>query len=180
MNMIESRQQKKARPKPRLEIGWRKLVFRSGGRFRDDIHAAAVLVELHLAVGEREQRPVAAGADVLARDKFAAALADDDAARRDNRAAKFFYAETLADAIATVSYATLTFFMCHDWLRVESLCLKTGKSGVNGGDFHHSQFLTMADGLVITLAAFHLKSEFLVAALVFHDIRHDGRAGDGG
>ena len=38
----------------------------------------------------------------------------------------------------------------------------------------------MADGLVITLAAFHLESEFLLAALVLDDIRHDGRAGDGG
>ena len=118
MNMMESCQQKKARPKPRLEIGWRNLVFRGGGRFRDDIHAAAVLVELHLAVGERKQCPVAAGADVLARDEFAAALADDDAARRDDRAAKFFYAEPLADAIATVANTALTFFMCHT--KVES------------------------------------------------------------
>ena len=45
--------------------------------------AAAVLVELHLAVHEGEQRPIAAGADVLARDKFGAALADEDAAGGD-------------------------------------------------------------------------------------------------
>ena len=38
----------------------------------------------------------------------------------------------------------------------------------------------MADGLVITFAAFHLESEFLLAAFVGDDIRHDGRAGDGG
>ncbi len=78
MNMMQSRPTKKARPKPRLEIGWQKSVFRGGG-FRHHIHAAAILVEFHLAIGEREQRPVAAGADVFARDKFAAALADDDA-----------------------------------------------------------------------------------------------------
>ena len=165
---MRSRQQKKARPKPRLEIGWRKLVFRSGGLIRNDIHAAAVLVELHLAVHERKERPIAARADILARDKFAAALADDDAARRDDRAAKFFYAQPFADAVATVSYAALTFLMCHKILSVDCR------------DLHHGQFLTMADGLVITLAAFHLEREFLLAALVLDDIRHDGRAADGG
>src|SRR5271169_6828660 len=142
--MMQSRQQKKARPKPRLEIGWRKSVFRGGG-LRHHVHAAAVLVELHLAVGEREQRPVAAGADVFARDKFAAALADDDAARADDRAAKFFYAQPLADAVAAVLDATLTFFMCH----------KPEKLTFDLLDFDDRQFLTMPDGFVITLTAFH-------------------------
>ena len=61
-----------------------------------------VLVEQHCAVGEREQRPVATNADVLAGDEFAAALADDDAARRDDLPAKFFHAEPFADAVAPV------------------------------------------------------------------------------
>ena len=87
-------------------------LVRSGG-FGDDVHAAAVFVEHHFAIGERKQRPVATGADVFAGDKFAAALTDDDAARRDNLPAKFFYAQPFADAVASVLYAALTFFMCH-------------------------------------------------------------------
>ena len=154
---------KKARPKPRLEIGWRKLILRGGGFRHNDIHAAAVLVELHLAVGEREQRPVAAGADIFARDKFAAALADDDAARADDLPAKFFYAQPFADAVATVANATLTFFMCH----------KPEKLTVNSLDFDDRQFLTMSDGFVITLAAFHLEREFLLAADVFDHVGLD-------
>jgi hypothetical protein len=89
----------------------RKLIL-SGG-FRDHIHAAAAFVEFDFAIHEREQSPIAAGADILARDKFAAALTHDDAARADNLAAKFFYAETLADAVASVAYTSLTFLMCH-------------------------------------------------------------------
>ena len=38
----------------------------------------------------------------------------------------------------------------------------------------------MADSLVITFAAFHLESQFLFAALVFDDIRHDRRTSNGG
>ena len=71
-------------------------ILRGGGRLGDDVHAAALEIEQNLAVGEREQRPVAAHTHVLARDKLAAALADDDAASGHNRAAKFFHAETFA------------------------------------------------------------------------------------
>ena len=38
----------------------------------------------------------------------------------------------------------------------------------------------MADGLVITFAAFHLERQLVFAALVFDDIRQDRRTGDGG
>ena len=103
---------KKARREPRFEIFRANLIFRRRN-FRDDVHAATVLVEQHFAVGEREQCPIASGADVFTRDKFAAALTDDDAARADERAAKFFHAQPFADAVASVLDAALTFFMCH-------------------------------------------------------------------
>ena len=73
------------------------------GRFcasATSLPATGVAVQQHLAVGKGEQRPVAASANVLAGDKFTAALADDDAAGGDNGAAIFFDAETFADAIA--------------------------------------------------------------------------------
>ena len=155
---------KKARREPRFENCSRRNLILRGGGFGHDVHAAAVLVELHLAVHERKKRPITARADVLARDELAAALAHDDAARADDRAAKFFYAQPFADAVAPVADAALTFFMCHKILSVDRR------------DFHHGQFLTMADGLVITLAAFHLEREFFLAALVLDDIGHNARA----
>jgi len=54
------------------------------------------------------------------------------------------------------------------------------KSGVDGGDFDNRQFLAMADGLVVALAALHLERELFLAALVGHDIGGHGRTGDGG
>src|SRR5581483_3453850 len=102
---------KKARREPRFEIFTANLILRRG--FGHHVHAAAFLVEHDLAVREGEQCPVATGADIFARDKFAAALANDDAAGGDERAAKFFYAKPFADAVASVLDAALTFFMCH-------------------------------------------------------------------
>src|SRR5580692_8597075 len=87
-------------------------LVRSGG-FRDDIDAAAVFIEQHFAGLQGKQCPIAANAYVLARHKFAAALAHDDAARGHEFAAKCFHAQTLADAVTPVAYAALTFFMCH-------------------------------------------------------------------
>src|ERR1700679_2309634 len=100
---------KKARCEPRFENCSRRNLILRGGGFGHDVHAAAVLVELHLAVHERKERPIAARADVFARDKFASALADDDTARADDLAAKFFYAEPFADAVAPVADTALTF-----------------------------------------------------------------------
>ena len=45
--------------------------------------------------------------------KLRAALADEDAAGGDKFAAITFYAEPLADAVAPVADAALTFLMCH-------------------------------------------------------------------
>jgi hypothetical protein len=42
------------------------------------------LIERHFAVNEREQSPIAARADVVARHELGPALADDDAARADD------------------------------------------------------------------------------------------------
>jgi hypothetical protein len=84
-----------------------------GGDFGNNIDAAAVFVEQDFAIGEGKESPIAADADVFAGQKFAAALADEDAASGNELAAKLFYAEAFADAVATVTYAALTFFMCH-------------------------------------------------------------------
>ena len=73
----------------------------------------ARFVEFYLAVNQREQGPIATRAYILSRDKFCAALANQDAPRRDDFTAESFYTKPFADAIATVPDAALTFLMCH-------------------------------------------------------------------
>src|SRR6478672_6950160 len=107
---------KKARREPRHEMLSGNLIAgcrRGGGGFCGDIDAAAFFIEFDFAVDEREERPVAAGANVLPGFKLSAALADQDAAGCDKFSAKAFYTEALADAIAPVADAALTFLMCH-------------------------------------------------------------------
>ena len=67
----------------------------------------------HAAIGQREQCPVATGANILAGNELRTALADEDAACRHQLATIFFDTKTFADAVAAVTDTTLTFFMCH-------------------------------------------------------------------
>jgi len=62
-----------------------RLILRGG--FGLHIHAPAIFVEGDFTVHEREERPIAAGADVFARHKLRAALPDNDAAGGDRFAA---------------------------------------------------------------------------------------------
>jgi len=132
------------------------------------VDALALAVEEHLAVHEGEQGPIAAGADVLARDELRTALTHEDAAGGDDMAAVFFHAETFADAVTSVAATALSFFMFHKILSVD------------GFDLHHGQFLTVTRGLVIALAAAHLERDDLLAALVLDDVGHDRGTGDHG
>jgi hypothetical protein len=77
-------------------------------------HATVGLVVLHHAVFQREERPVAADADVLAWMKLGAALADDDRTGENGLTAETFNAQSLRFAGATVTGRTLTCFMRHD------------------------------------------------------------------
>ena len=120
--MIRIKTIKKARRGPRLKSLLPALVLGRSG-FRHDIHPLAVLVKPDLTVHQREERPIAARADVLAGLEFRATLPDNDTACRDEFAAVRFHTEPLADAVAPVTNAALTFFMCHTErleLRVES------------------------------------------------------------
>ena len=55
-----------------------------------DIHAASGAIESHLPVDEREDRIVAAEADIFPRQKLRAALADDDVAGDDRLRCQIF------------------------------------------------------------------------------------------
>ncbi len=91
----------------------------------DHIHAAPRAVELHLAINQRENRVVASETDVFPRQKLRAALADDDVAGHDCFAAKFFHAETFADAIPAVLNAALSLFMSHEIKLKPPVCLSS-------------------------------------------------------
>jgi hypothetical protein len=130
-----------------------------------DVHAAAFAVELDLAIDEGEQGPVASGADIVARDEFGAALADDDAARGDMFAAEAFYAEAFAITITAVSATALAFLMCHT--RLNSLKF-------DFFDFQDRLLLAVADGAMIAFAAFHLKRDDFWSALMFYYIGGNG------
>jgi hypothetical protein len=82
-------------------------------RFGLDIHPVAIPIKTDFAIGQRKQRPIPARADILAGDKFGSPLANQDAARCDELAAIPLYAQPLADAVAPIADAALTFLMCH-------------------------------------------------------------------
>jgi hypothetical protein len=69
------------------------------------------LVELHLAILEGEERPIAPRADILARMQFRAALADDDSTREDGLTAKCLNPEPLRVTLATIRGCSLTFLV---------------------------------------------------------------------
>ena len=74
---------------PRRKSGRGRLIPRNvalvGRRLllRHHVDAVAVLVEQHAPVGQREEGPIPACADIPARDEFRAALADKNAAGGD-------------------------------------------------------------------------------------------------
>src|SRR2546423_13421196 len=81
---------------------------------RLDVDPASGAVEPHLAVDQREDRVIATQPDILAGEKFRAALSDDDVAGHDHFAPKFFHAQPFADAVPAVLDAALSFFVCHE------------------------------------------------------------------
>ena len=77
----------------------------------EDVNLAVCRVKFDDAIREGEEGVVASNADIRPGTETGAALADENVARDDRLAAEFFHAEALADAVAPVAYAALTFFM---------------------------------------------------------------------
>src|SRR5204862_898006 len=92
-------------------IGKGNDLFRSN---RIDVDPPSAAIEADVAVDQCENSVITTEADVLSRQKFRAALADDDVAGHDQLAAESFYTETLANAVAAVLDAALSFFMSPD------------------------------------------------------------------
>jgi hypothetical protein len=94
-----------------------KLESRINGLFsngqRIDIHPSARAIETHVPIHQRKNRVVAPESHVFSRYKFGATLAHYDVASDDHFAAEFFDAQPLADAVASILNATLSFFVSH-------------------------------------------------------------------
>src|SRR5690606_19984082 len=88
-----------------------------GASGRHDAHVLALPRSLRLerdpAVHEREQRVIAADADIRSRMKARAPLAHDDVAGRDALAAEALHAEPFGFGIAAVLRAAACLFVCH-------------------------------------------------------------------
>jgi len=80
---------------------------------RIDVHAAAASIESDVSVYQRENGVIAAETDISSGKKLRPALAHDDIASQNHLAAKSFYAEPFADAVAAVLNAALSFFVSH-------------------------------------------------------------------
>ena len=70
-------------------------------------------VETDEPVNKSEDGVIGSKTDIFAGEEFCAALADDDVSSNHGLAAEFLHAESFADAIASVFYGALTFFMSH-------------------------------------------------------------------
>ena len=88
-----------------------------GERF--DIHTTAVAIKENMPIHQCKNCVIATEADVATRQKFRAALADDDVAGDYRLATEFFHAKPFADAVAPVLDTALSFFMSHEKLRVK-------------------------------------------------------------
>jgi hypothetical protein len=78
-----------------------------------NVHPPAIAVELHTAVNESKEGVISSQTNVSTREKFRAALAQDDIAGDDGLAAKFLYTKALACAVASILDASLSLFMSH-------------------------------------------------------------------
>src|SRR5262249_8339371 len=82
-------------------------------RQRIDIHPSSATIEAHRSLNKRENRVIAAQADIFSGQKFCPALAHNDIAGHDHFAAEFFYTKPLANAVPPILNAALSFFVSH-------------------------------------------------------------------
>ncbi len=80
----------------------------------NDVYTTTFAVEEYATIDEGEDRVITTHAYTFTRLELSTTLTDDDVARNDCLSTKLLYAEALAAGVASVTYGTLTFFMCHN------------------------------------------------------------------
>jgi hypothetical protein len=99
----------------------------SVGRNRGiDVHTASLTVKTNATVDQSKNRVVLANSHSAARNELGTTLADDDVSRHHNFTPELFDTQTLAYAVATVFYRTLTFLVSHNEKIVRFLILRGG------------------------------------------------------
>src|SRR4030095_9908784 len=83
------------------------------GHQRIHVYSSPGTVETHTSVDQRKNCVIAAESDIFPRQKLCAPLAHNDIAGNDRFAAEFFYTQPLADAVAAIFDAALSFFVSH-------------------------------------------------------------------
>src|SRR6185312_6397826 len=125
----------------------------------------ALVLELHDAVNEGEDRVVGAEADVVARVPACAALAHDDVPRAHALAAELLDAAVLRVRVAPVARRAYAFLMSHG--RLPEL-------DVVDANFREALPVSLLLGVV--LPAPELEDDDLLAEAVLHDLAGDLRA----
>src|SRR5437867_8718646 len=80
---------------------------------RIDIYPPTRPIEAHVAIDQRKNCVIASKSHVFPGQKFRSALAHNNISSYNHLVSKSFHAEPLADAVATVFDAALSFFMSH-------------------------------------------------------------------
>src|SRR3954453_12378079 len=134
---------------------------------RDDA-AAAQVTELDGAGGGREQRVVAASADVEAGVEVGAALANENLAGVDDLAAEPLHTEPLRVGVTPVAGGRCALLVCHGGLL----------PGLYAGDPQRAERLTVALPLVVAGLVAELVNDDLGALAVLDDLGGDPRCAE--
>src|SRR5690606_6819028 len=131
---------------------------------RHHVHVGAafrtLLLELHLAADQCEQRMVGADAHATAGAHRRAALAHQDIAGQHRFAAEALHAQALAVGFAAVASTAACFLVCHVSLPLS-----------DGGDLHQRVLLAMIAPALVMLATTELHDHLLLALAVALDGR---------
>src|SRR4051812_14935229 len=134
---------------------------------RDD-SAAAQMPELDGACGSREQRVVAAAADVEARVEVGAALANEDLAGLDDLATETLHTESLRVGVTPVAGGRCALLVCHRGLL----------PGLDAGDPQRAEPLPVTLPLVVAGLVAELVNDDLGALAVLDDLGRHPRGGE--
>jgi hypothetical protein len=134
-----------------------------------DIYPATVTIETYNAVYQSENGVIPTQTDIPPRQKLRSALPYNDVPGDHLLAAEFFYTKALANAVASVFDATLTFFVSH----ASKLQSKKKNLLANRFNLHTSQLATMTHSAMVSLAPLILESDhFFVFELFNHLTDH--------
>jgi hypothetical protein len=86
---------------------------RGGSRLGNDVDSGAAFIKRDPACFERKERPIPSGAYVVTCREFGAALTHQDASGCNNFTSKMLHSKPFADAVASITNAALSFFVCH-------------------------------------------------------------------